>query len=112
MICDPLTKVGGKGFDARLQDCMMTGQLDLEPTVESTLKKLRAQKQRKKKEVELIPDELEVEAEHEFDKLETCEETKAEESKPKKKSRNKSKDKNLDQLTDESDTEYTELAWQ
>ena len=49
MICDPLTKAGGKGFDACLQDCVMTGKLDVEQTVEIKLKKRITQKQRNKK---------------------------------------------------------------
>ena len=35
MICDPSTKPGPKGFAQRLIDCMSSGNLSLEPTVES-----------------------------------------------------------------------------
>ena len=47
MICDPLTKAGPKGFADRLIACMTTGVLDLEPTVESQMKKLQQQKRNK-----------------------------------------------------------------
>jgi len=41
MICDPLTKGGNAEFRSRLVNTMMTGVLDLEPTVASTMRKLR-----------------------------------------------------------------------
>ena len=49
MICDPLTKAGTKGFASRLQHCMESGELSLEPTVESQMKKLKTQKARQAK---------------------------------------------------------------
>ena len=49
MICDPLTKAGPQGFASRLQDCMCTGNLSLEPTVESQMKKLQQQKRRRER---------------------------------------------------------------
>ena len=52
MICDPLTKAGPKGFADRLVSCMCTGELSLEPTVESQMKKLQQQKRRREKTLE------------------------------------------------------------
>ena len=52
MLCDPLTKAGAKGFADRLQETMTTGNLSLEPTVESQMKKLKTQKARQKKTLE------------------------------------------------------------
>ena len=52
MICDPLTKSGPKGFAQRLVDCMSSGDLSLEPTVESQMRKLQRQKRRKVKALE------------------------------------------------------------
>ena len=49
MICDPLTKAGPAGFADRMVSCMTTGILDLEPTVESQMKKLQQQKRRRVK---------------------------------------------------------------
>ena len=49
MPCDPLTKAGPKGFADRLVRTMITGILDLEPTVESEMKKLHNQKLRREK---------------------------------------------------------------
>ena len=49
MICDPLTKAGPAGFASRLINCMQTGYLDLEPTPESQLKKMKQQKMRMEK---------------------------------------------------------------
>ena len=49
MICDPLTKAGPDGFAVRLTDCMTSGHLSLEPSVESQMKKLQQQKRRKEK---------------------------------------------------------------
>ena len=49
MICDPLTKAGAKGFANRLIDCMQNGVLNLEPTVESQMKKLKQQKLRQQR---------------------------------------------------------------
>ena len=49
IICDPLTKAGPKGFASRLQGVMKTGELSLEPTVESQMKKLKTQKARQAK---------------------------------------------------------------
>ena len=46
MICDPLTKAGNEKFKQRLLDCMKTGYFDLEPTVESVMKKMKQQKAR------------------------------------------------------------------
>ena len=52
MICDPLTKSGPKGFALRLIDCMSSGDLSLEPTVESQMRKLQQQERRKVKALE------------------------------------------------------------
>ena len=52
MICDPLTKSGPKGFAQRLIDCISSGDLSLEPTVESQMRKLQQQKRRKVKALE------------------------------------------------------------
>ena len=49
MICDPLTKAGPAGFANRLIGCMQSGFLDLEPTPESQLKKMKQQKMRMEK---------------------------------------------------------------
>ena len=49
MICDPLTKAGPLGFAQRLIETMQTGSLNLEPTAESQLKKLKQQKMRQDK---------------------------------------------------------------
>ena len=49
MICDPLTKAGAKNFADRLVSCMTSGLLDLEPTADSQLKKLKQQKLRQQK---------------------------------------------------------------
>ena len=48
MICDPLTKAGTHNFNQRLHECMTTGILNLQPTVESQMKKLSQQKLRRK----------------------------------------------------------------
>ena len=55
MICDPLTKAGPNGFAVRLVDCMCTGMLSLEPTVESQMKKLQQQKRQREKASENKP---------------------------------------------------------
>ena len=52
MICDTLTKSGPKGFAQRLVDCMSSGTLSLEPTVEPQMKKLQQQKRRREKTLE------------------------------------------------------------
>ena len=44
MICDPLTKAGGKGFADRLIPTYTSGYMDLKPTAESQLRKLTASK--------------------------------------------------------------------
>ena len=49
MICDPLTKAGPLNFAQRLIETMQTGSLNLEPTAESQLKKLKQQKMRQEK---------------------------------------------------------------
>ena len=49
MICDPLTKAGGPNFAQRLIETMQTGQLDLEATTESQIKKMKQQKIRQNK---------------------------------------------------------------
>ena len=49
MICDSLTKAGPAGFANRLIKCMQSSYLDLEPTAESTLKKMKQQKMRMEK---------------------------------------------------------------
>ena len=49
MPCDPLTKAGPRGFADRLIKTMVTGILDLEPSVESEMKKLHNQKVRQEK---------------------------------------------------------------
>ena len=49
MICDPLTKAGGPNFAQRLIETMQTGQLDLEATSESQIKKMKQQKIRQNK---------------------------------------------------------------
>ena len=49
MICDPLTKAGPAGFANRLIKCMQSGFMDLEPTPESQLKKMKQQKMRMEK---------------------------------------------------------------
>ena len=49
MICDPLTKYGNEAFPQRLVKLMETGELDLEATVNSELKKMRQQKARLEK---------------------------------------------------------------
>ena len=49
MICDSLTKPGNASFADRLTTTMATGLLDLRATAESQLKKMAAQKGRKKK---------------------------------------------------------------
>ena len=41
MIADPLTMSGPKGFAQRLLDCISSGNLSLEPTVESQMRKLQ-----------------------------------------------------------------------
>ena len=46
MIVDPLTKAGNDQFKARLVNTLKTGFLNLEPTPESVLKKLKQQKYR------------------------------------------------------------------
>ena len=48
MICDPLTKAGTHNFNQRLHECMTTGILNLQPTVESQMRKLARQKLRRK----------------------------------------------------------------
>ena len=52
MIVDPLTKSGPKGFAQRLIDCMSSGDLSLEPTVESQMRKLQQLKRRRTKALE------------------------------------------------------------
>ena len=49
MLCDPLTKAGGKNFADRLIKCMQTGELSLEATAESQMRKLKQQKGRQDK---------------------------------------------------------------
>ena len=49
MLCDPLTKAGPKGFADRLINSLTTGELSLDATVESQMKKLRQQKIRQDK---------------------------------------------------------------
>ena len=46
MLCDPLTKDGSSTFHSRLRTAMSTGIMDLNPTVESQMKKLQQQKHR------------------------------------------------------------------
>ena len=46
MLCDPLTKAGGKTFADRLINCMQSGDLDLTPTVESQMRKMKQKKGR------------------------------------------------------------------
>ena len=46
MLCDPLTKAGGKTFADRLIDCMQSRDLSLEPTVESQMRKMKQKKGR------------------------------------------------------------------
>ncbi len=58
MLCDPLTKAGSKNFALRLTDCMQSGDLSLEPTEESQLKKLRQQKARMQKAMEKSTDDF------------------------------------------------------
>ena len=52
MICDPLTKMGNSEFPKRLVSCMTTGWLDLEPTLQSEMKKMSQQSRRLKKAME------------------------------------------------------------
>ena len=49
MIVDPLTKNGGRGFEDRLVRSYTEGYLDLTPTAESQMRKLKASKHRKRK---------------------------------------------------------------
>ena len=49
MIVDPLTKAGAAGFATRLTECMTTGHLRLEASVDSQMKKLRQQKAKRDK---------------------------------------------------------------
>ena len=49
MLCDPLTKAGGKNFADRLINCMQTGELSLEATAESQMRKMKQQKGRQDK---------------------------------------------------------------
>ena len=58
MLCDPLTKAGSKNFALRLTECMQSGDLSLEPTEESQLKKLRQQKARMQKAMEKSTDDF------------------------------------------------------
>ena len=70
MICDPLTKAGPKGFADRLNSTMRTGELSLEPSVESQMKKLKNQKlrqQRAAEKLELKEREIAEDAHDEFD---------------------------------------------
>ena len=49
MICDPLTKSGGRGFADRLVETYSSGYMDLKPTAESKRRKMKASKSRKRK---------------------------------------------------------------
>ena len=49
MLCDPLTKAGGKNFADRLINVMQSGDLSLEPTVESQMRKMKQKKGRETK---------------------------------------------------------------
>ncbi len=49
MICDALTKLGSKTFDERLVQTMTTGYFSFEPSPESTIRKMEAQKARMSK---------------------------------------------------------------
>ena len=47
MLCDPLTKEGKPGFADKLIEAYTTGRFSTKPTVESEMRKLKAQKARK-----------------------------------------------------------------
>ena len=52
MLADPLTKAGTLAFPDRMVKTMMSGWLDLEPTAESQLRKLKQQKIRMERALE------------------------------------------------------------
>ena len=49
MLADPLTKAGNREFTSTLIDAYSTGKFSLEPSAESTLRKMKAAKARKSK---------------------------------------------------------------
>ena len=49
MIVDPFTNQGGRGFSDRLVKTYSGGYFDLRPTAESKMRKLEADKHRKRK---------------------------------------------------------------
>ena len=69
MLCDPLTKVGSDKFYDRLENSLQESYLDLTPTPESVLKKMRAQKarQQQKASKEELAAEFESKSGYEFD---------------------------------------------